>query len=352
MEGTKMQCPKCQFENRDEAKFCGACGHKLEISCPKCGAHNRVKNKFCDECGSNLKSVREISYQTVKIKSPPVSPSKETIATDTLTIAGERKHVTVLFSDLTGYSAMSERLDPEEVREITTQIFDKISKIVGKYDGFIEKFVGDAVLALFGASTSHEDDPVRAIHAAREIHNLVNTLSPQYQERIGQPLSMHTGINTGLVVTGEINLEKGTHGVAGDAINIAARLSDLGKADEILVGHGTYSQAEGSFDFEELEPIDIKGKDEPIQLYKLSKVKDKPIKIHRLHGLKADLIGRNVEMNQLADSVKRLKDGTGTVDCYLVCSQKIGKSPILNTKAKESLNEMDIIIFCPDVGPC
>ena len=83
---------------------------------------------------------------------------------------------------------MSERLDPEEVKDITTHIFDEISKIISKYDGFIEKFAGDAVMALFGATTAHEDDPVRAISAAREIHNLVNSLSPKYEEMIEQPL--------------------------------------------------------------------------------------------------------------------------------------------------------------------
>ena len=308
-----MQCPKCRLENPTGSKFCGGCGLEFDFTCSECGTNNPAGNKFCNECGSNLKPAEEVPDQVTDTKSPPASSSKEPIPSDTTHITGERKHVTVLFSDLTGYTAMSERLDPEEVREITSHIFDEISKIVGKYDGFIEKFAGDAVLALFGATKSHEDDPVRAIHAAREIHNLVNSLSPKYEERIELPLSMHTGINTGLVVTGEINLERGTHGVAGDAINIAARLSDLGKADEILVGYDTYKQAEGSFDFKELEPAKIKGKSESVRVYKFSKVKEEPIKIHRLHGLKADLIGRNVEMNQLGDSVRKLKDGTGAV---------------------------------------
>jgi class 3 adenylate cyclase len=117
----------------------------------------------------------------------------------------------------------------------------KSQKLFDKYEGFVEKFAGDAVMALFGATEAHEDDPVRAIKAAREIHNQVNYLSPQYEERIEQPLVMHSGINTGLVVTGEVNLEKGTHGVAGDTINVAARLSSLGMADDILVGPDTRS---------------------------------------------------------------------------------------------------------------
>lgn len=102
------------------------------------------------------------------------------------------------------------------------RIFGKISQVGAKYDGFIEKYIGDAVMALFGVSKSQEDDPVRAIKAPREIHELVATLSPECRSRIGQSLTMHTGINTGLVVTGEIDSERGTHGVAGDTINLSA----------------------------------------------------------------------------------------------------------------------------------
>jgi hypothetical protein len=138
MAGTKMQCPKCQFENRDEAKFCGECDHKFEISCPECGTDNRVGNKFCDECGSNLKLVKKVPDQITEIVIQSVSPSKEIIDADPPSINGERKQVTVLFSDPTGYTALSEKLDPEGVKEITSHIFCEISKIVGNYDGFIE----------------------------------------------------------------------------------------------------------------------------------------------------------------------------------------------------------------------
>ena len=309
-----MQCPKCQFENRQEAKFCSECGFKFELSCPKCGNSIRAGSKFCDECGCTLKLPLEIIDNNLEIKSP--SPQfvdkKELVSIPS--INGERKHITVLFSDLTGYTAMSERMDPEEVKEITTRIFDDVSKVVKKYDGFIEKFAGDAVMALFGAKEAHEDDPVRAIKAAREIHSIVNALSPKYEDKIEQVLSMHTGINTGLVVTGDINLEKGTHGVTGDAINVASRLSALGNADDILVGQNTYNQAEGFFDFDELEPKEIKGKKELIKVYKVLSPKEIPIKIHRLHGLRSDLIGRKVEMNQLSSALQRLsKDKKGSI---------------------------------------
>ena len=199
--GEIMKCPKCQFDNKEGAKFCLECGERLELQCPQCGKPLPLLAKFCDECGQRLEVITETEKAV---------PQTE----------GERKHVTVLFSDLSGYTAMSERLDPEEVKEITSRIFGEIAQVVTKYEGFIEKFVGDAVMALFGVPKAHEDDPLRAIKAAREIHDLVEAMSPQLEERIGRPLSMHSGINTGLVVTGEVNLEKGTHGIAGDTIPV------------------------------------------------------------------------------------------------------------------------------------
>jgi class 3 adenylate cyclase len=103
---------------------------------------------------------------------------------------------------------MTEKLDPEEVKEIISQIFGQIAQVVGRYEGQVEKFIGDAVMAVFGIPKAHEDDPLRALWAAREIHEIVNTMSSQFEARVGKPLLMHTGINTGLVVTGEAMLEK------------------------------------------------------------------------------------------------------------------------------------------------
>jgi len=239
-----MRCPKCQFENREGAKFCLRCGSSLESKCPQCSKPLPLQARFCDDCGHKLDEPFP--------KAQPIS------APDS-----ERKHVTVLFSDLSGYTAMTEKLDPEEVKEIMGLVFGEISQVVARYEGFVEKFVGDAVMALFGASKAHEDDPVRAIKAAREIHGVISSISPSYEKRIGRSLAMHTGICTGLVVTGDVNLEKGTHGVLGETINIASRLSGLAKPGEIVIGSETYRQTEGYFTFEPLEATAVKGKNGP-----------------------------------------------------------------------------------------
>ena len=324
-----MKCPKCRSENPEDAKFCGKCGGKLALICSQCDAENTPGNNFCNECGNELKGPKETPPIDDSEHAPTFEEPLDDQALPTSTeLEGERKHVTILFSDMSGYTAMSEKLDPEEVKEITTQIFGEISQIVNRYEGFIEKFIGDAVMAIFGATRAYEDDPVRAIKTAMEIHGLVESLSPKYEGRVGQPLSMHTGINTGLVVTGEVNLEKGTHGIGGDTINLAARLSSLGKEGDILVGPDTYTQAEGYFDFEILEPTKVKGKAKPIQVYRVLSQKDQPRKVHRLQGVRAKLIGRKVEMAQLKEAVDNLQKGNGST--FAVCGPAgTGKSRLI-----------------------
>ena len=304
-----MRCPKCQFDNKEGAKFCKKCGTRLELVCPSCGHPYEEDSLFCEQCGQRLEQV---------VAEERAVPGAE----------GERKYVTVLFSDLSGYTSMSEKLDPEEVKEIMSRIFGEIAQVVTKYEGFIEKFVGDAVMALFGVPKAHEDDPVRAILAAHEIHDLVEAMSPGLEKKIGRSISMHTGINTGLVVTGEVNMEKGTHGVAGDAINLASRLQGLAKKGEILVGHDTYRQAEGHFLFEPMEPVTVKGKADSVQVYTLLSQKEKPVTTHRLSGLRANLIGRKGEMAELSDAVERLRSGKGSI--FSICGDAgTGKSRLV-----------------------
>ena len=304
-----MECPKCSAKNLELRKFCSECGEKLLTTCGQCGAGILASDKFCGECGQKLE--------------PEISIEKVGAAEES-----ERKHVTALFSDLTGYTAMCDRLDPEEVKNIMSSIFGDIAQVVTKYEGFIEKFAGDAVMALFGVPKVHEDDPVRAIKAAQEIHDLVRAMSPKLEAKTGKSLSMHTGINTGLVVTGEVNLEKGTHGVAGETINLAARLSNLSKSGEIVVGPYTYRQAEGYFTFESLEPIKVSGKEESLRIYRVETVKELPRKTHRLSGLRADLIAREAELAQLLEAADGLWRGKGTV--FSICGDVgTGKSRLV-----------------------
>ena len=335
-----MKCPKCQTENPEESRFCRKCGSPTEtdILCPNCGSTHPPDSNFCNKCGHDL----NVSQKTTPVSaSEPTSPLDDKTLPTSTELEGERKHVTVLFSDMSGYTAMSERLDPEDVKEIMSRIFGRISKVIGKYEGFIEMFIGDAVMAIFGVPKAHEDDPVRAIKTAIEIHELVANLSPQMETKIGRPLSMHSGINTGLVVTGEAKPDLGIHGLTGDAINIASRLQDLAKAGEILVGYETYRQTEGYFEFEELEAAEVKGKETPVSVYRMISPKDKPVTVHRLSGLRSDLIGRKREMALLREAVEKLHHGKGSV--FSICGDAgTGKSRLVE-EFKASLDLEDIL---------
>ena len=264
------------------------------MKCPQCQRENPEDARFCNECACHLTEVTGLAAAALSSES-------------------ERKHATIMFSDLSGYTAMSERLDPEEVREIMNLVFGEITRIIKSYDGFIEKFIGDAVMAVFGVPKSHEDDPVRAIRAAMDMHAVMEALNPQLENRIGNPLAMHTGINTGLIVTGEVDVGKGTHGLTGDAINLASRLQEMAKAGEILVGPDTRRQALNMFEFAALDPVEIKGKRKPVSLYKVHSAKKEAFKTHRLQGLQAALTGRDKEMAVLAGAIKRLNHGHGGV---------------------------------------
>jgi len=316
-----MKCPKCQAENPETKKFCRKCGGKLLLCCPQCGVKVLPDDDFCGDCGQNLERT---------VAAEESLPELE----------GERKYVTVLFSDLSGYTAISERLDPEEVKEIMSRIFGEIALVVAKYGGFIEKFVGDAVMALFGIPKTHEDDPVRAIRAAREIHDLIEGISPEIEKKIGQHISMHTGINTGLVVTGEMDTERGIHGASGDTINLASRLQGLAETGEILVSQDTYRQAEGYFIFESLEPTMVKGKREPVNVHKVLSQKEKPLTIRRLSGMRSDLVGRKAELDQLEEAVENLREGKGRI--FSICGGAgTGKSRLVEEfKAMLDLNRI------------
>jgi class 3 adenylate cyclase/tetratricopeptide (TPR) repeat protein len=211
--------------------------------------------------------------------------------------------VTVLFSDLTGYTTLSERLDPEETRTVMASIFRHATKIVGRYEARIEKFLGDAMLAVFGVPHAHEDDPVRAVRTALELHQAVESLGRGIGARLGVELRLHSGINTGLVVTGELEFERGS---MGDTINVASRLMNLAAPGEILVGPETRKLLARAFELEDLGPQPLKGKAEPVAVARVRGSVSRPAAPAHSRGA---FIGRHEEMGILMGAVEQLRDG-------------------------------------------
>jgi class 3 adenylate cyclase/tetratricopeptide (TPR) repeat protein len=315
-----VQCPRCSHDNDETRRFCAQCAAPLPVICAKCGFQNGPADRFCGGCAHELPGAGSHGLLVPGREPLPlrVQPGAE----------GERRNVTVMFSDLSGYTAMSERLDPEEVKEIVGGVFREAARIVGRYEGTIEKYIGDAVMAVFGIPDSHEDDPLRAIRAAREIHQVVEKLQPKLAERLEAVVAMHTGINTGLVVTGESHGGGGAMGVVGDTVNLASRLCSLAKAGEIMVSASTRALTERYVTFVELAPAAVKGKAKPVLPYRVVEVRERPLPTRRQTGLQSALIGRQAELDALNEAVTRLKQGRSTV-VLIVGEPGTGKSRLV-----------------------
>jgi class 3 adenylate cyclase/tetratricopeptide (TPR) repeat protein len=208
----------------------------------------------------------------------------------------------VFFSDLSGFTALSEQLDPEDVQRIVTGIFENAARLVEKYGGRIDKFQGDAVMAVFGDPVVHEDDAERAVRAVLELHAAVDEMSPDVEQMIGRPIAMHTGINSGMVVTSGAEFDN----AVGDAINVAARLESLSKPGEILIGPETAQLVEGMFDLVDHGTHVVKGKGEPVSVARVRGYARTRVEPSRRE---AKFVGRQEELGVLLGAVERLRDG-------------------------------------------
>jgi len=189
----------------------------------------------------------------------------------------DRRSATVLFADLSGFTTISERLDPEDVRALQTDLFGALRGVVERFDAFVEKFVGDAVMAVFGAPVAHEDDPQRALHAALEMHACVEALGERWRDRLGHSLALHIGINSGRVVAGHLGSSAdAAYAVTGDAVNTAARLQSAAGAAQTLVSEATFQLTQREFVFESKGTLALKGKAEPLPVYRLLGVVERP----------------------------------------------------------------------------
>jgi class 3 adenylate cyclase/tetratricopeptide (TPR) repeat protein len=320
-----MSCPHCQTAALSKAKFCRHCGRQVGIVCPACSASNPPKSNFCGECGNALASP-SISDT---IEQDPVPETGKTH----LVSEGERRHLTILFTDLTGYTRMMEKYDPEDVQTLMASITQSSIQIIEAYNGHIERIIGDEILALFGLPVAHEDDAIRAIKAARDIHSTVTAIKPADMD-LTDPVAMHTGINTGLVVTAHAAPTDGIFNLSGEAVNIASRLCDMAMPNEILVGPETYRQAFGFFNFNGKPSIPIQGMSRPLSIYAAGDEKIRPMTGQRQLNLSADLIGRQKELTLLRNAMMALEAGQGAI-ISIVGEAGMGKSRLLHEFEKE-----------------
>lgn len=264
-----QHCPICRFENASDFSFCGRCGSRLSEG------HRRQAFAYPEE--------------------------------------GQRRHLTVLFSDLAGYTAMCEEVDPEEVREVLGAIFAEIQRVVSSYDGFVFKLLGDSALILFGYPRAHEDDPVRAVRAALDIHSGVQTLPATSRRSLHVPLCMHSGLSTGLALIEWADPLKTKQEVTGDTVNLASRLCLLARPGEVLLDASTHRQIAGCFDCIGPQKTRVKGKTAPVPVYRVASPTDDPRRRIPLLGPKARLVGRHREMKQLQNALGSFLNGNKVV---------------------------------------
>src|SRR5215472_16045329 len=234
-----MMCPRCSAESPSGQKFCGECGAALSVVCPSCATASSPGQKFCGECGTALAVAPRPAVSASSPQEPAVHPAP----------SAERRLVSVLFADLVGFTALSESRDPEEVRELLARYFDTSRSLIERYGGVVEKFIGDAVMAVWGTPVANEDDTERAVRAALDLVEAVAALG----QEIGAPgLTVRAG-----VLTGEAAVNLGAAGqgmVAGDLVNTASRIQSVADPGSVFVGDSTRRSAEAAVAYEDAGP--------------------------------------------------------------------------------------------------
>jgi class 3 adenylate cyclase/tetratricopeptide (TPR) repeat protein len=291
------------------ARFCMSCGAELSPLCPSCGAENPSGAKFCMECGTALAAA---DGGAARPAAPAEAPPEE------------RRQATVLFADLSGYTAAAERMDHEAVKALVGRTLRRLGDQIERFGGTIDKFIGDNVMGVFGAPVAHEDDPERAVRAGLAMHDAMEEANRQSREKFGVGFSLRVGINSGEVMAGAV----GDHyTVMGDVVNVAARLQDAARPDSVTVGEPTYRSTREAIAYERLEPLALKGKEEPVPAWEATGVLSEP---RRSAGrAETPLIGREEEAALLSSLVERVERESRPYLVTVIGQAGVGKSRLL-----------------------
>lgn len=282
------------------------------MRCPTCGYASPAGQRFCGNCGGAL---------------APLAVAPE-----------ERKLVTVFFADVVATTQLLTALDPEQLREQIAEFFRIAREEIEHYGGTVEKFIGDAVMAVFGLPHTHEDDPERSVRTALAVHSRLR----RYVEA-GRLPEVRIGINTGEVVANPQAADKGEFLVTGEAVNLAARLQQSAIPGQVLVGESTYAATDWTFDYRKLPPFDIKGKQEKVIAYEFLGLRRQPLPVARqfLRGISSPLVGRNNESAALIGRIDQLLAGLGGI-VGVIGEAGIGKSRLL-AEVRRQVADRDLL---------
>jgi len=327
-----MNCVGCGFELQPGFAYCPKCGEKQPAACAACGYPCAPDFAFCPKCGARAGTAEASRAREAML--PQAAEAERVSRPAPADDHGEadRRTVTVLFADLSGFTTLSEKLDPEVMQSLQNRLFEGLTAAVEGFGGFVDKFIGDALLALFGAPIAHEDDPERALRAALDMIQRTARLSETAEAPAGLPLLIHVGVNTGLVVTGGLGAGAAkSYSVTGDTVNVAQRLQSLGGPGEILVGPLTHSLTRHAFSFQSLGDVALRGKAGSVLVHRLVGPLATPRAARGLEalGLGTPLIGRDAELARLLAGLDLACGGQAQL-MRLVGEAGLGKSRLAN----------------------
>jgi class 3 adenylate cyclase/tetratricopeptide (TPR) repeat protein len=338
-----MRCPGCQLDNREGAKFCKECGTKLERKCPSCGYRFESDALFCDECGYYFaapKAPLRIDYSRPESYTPKFLA--DIILNTRSAVEGERKVVTVFFADVANYTAIAEKCDPEEVHQIMDGCFKILMDGIHRYEGTINQFTGDGIMAIFGAPIAHENHAQRACYSALSIQRAIEDYGDKLRADCGLEFKMRFGINSGLVMVGAIGNDlRMDYTADGDTTNLASRLESIAEPGSVLVSENTYRLIKAYFKLKALGPVTLKGKEEPQNAYLL--IDSTSVKTRFEEAVSKGLVrfvGRKNSMATLRNIWNRATDGFGQV-LGIMGEPGVGKSRLM-LEFKRSLADDDI----------
>ena len=321
-----MRCPSCQRDNRAERRFCAECGAALAALCAACGVSNEPGEKFCGGCGAALKA----GVATASTRSPATATPKHLAAkilTSRSALEGERKQVTVLFADVKGSMELAEQLDPEVWSAIMQRFFAILVEGVERFEGFVDKFTGDGIMALFGAPIAHEDLAQRACYAALHLSDTLREYARELRRTRELDFSTRMGINSGDVVVGKIGDDlRMDYTAQGQTVGLAARMEALAEPGKAyLTGH-TAERVKGYFELEDLGAFNVKGVSEPVPVFELRGLGSlrSRFDVSRARGL-TRFVGRDSDMQVLESAFESAKQGKGRA-IGIVANAGVGKS--------------------------
>src|SRR5215831_8156236 len=260
-----MKCPRCQADNREEARFCRECGALFGVVCSSCGAKLQTGSKFCDSCGTPLAAAPGPEPERAPFDNSQAASVED--GASRMPAEAERRQLTVLFCDLVGSTQLSGQLDPEDLREVVRAYQEAAAAVVQQYAGHIAQYLGDGLLAYFGYPTAHEDDARRAVHAGLGIVTAMVDLNTRLMGRYGVKLAVRLGIHTGPVVVGVMGGAGRLERMAmGETLNIAARLQGLAPADGVVISPVTARLVSGTFALEDGGTHILRGVAEPMAI--------------------------------------------------------------------------------------